>query len=640
MGLSKSLVALMDGLSNQYSFIFGVLIAFVIFYRRPIYIILKTLPRDLSLFFRVFNTAVACLKYIVTGETIISLFKKTASTNPDKVIVHFQDTAWTVKELDLYSNKVARIFQKKGYKKGDVVALMSLNRPQYIGIWLGLGKIGVVTALINTNLRSHSLAHCVNVAKCKAFVFGYEFAKDVKEIVEALDPKTEYMAYGEGTFTGAGDSFLRNCGDMEQLLSSVSDDAVEPETPIGPKDKLLYIYTSGTTGLPKAAIMVHDKLVMIVAGFKYLLKLRSNDIIYDPLPLYHTAGGLLGTLPALVYGLTVVIKVKFSASKYFTDCVKYKCTIGQYIGEICRYLLAVPPSQNDVNHSLRMVIGNGMRPDVWREFVHRFRIPTVLELYGSTEGNANIMNFDNTIGAVGFLPRILPAWVYPIALIKYDETNGEPLRNENGFCIRCNAGESGMCIGMISKRIPLKDFQGYVDQKETNKKIIKNVFKRGDSAFLSGDILYMDEFGYLYFKDRTGDTFRWKGENVSTGEVEMVIQKLIGFKDCTVYGVQVGDLEGKAGMVAIVDPKYEIDLDNLADGIDKNLPVYARPLFLRILPQLELTGTYKVKKTDLKNETFDPSKTNDRLYFKHSVKGFLPITESLYSDIVTGAVKV
>lgn len=638
MQLLKSLTVFIDASPNQYySFLLGIVIAFIIFYRRGIYIILKTLPRDISLFVRVFNTAAVCLKYTFAGETIISLFRKTVASNPDKVIIHFQDTVWTVKELDSYSNRVARIFQKRGYKKGDVVALMSFNRPEYIGIWLGLGKIGVVTALINTNLKSQSLAHCINVAKCKAFVFTYEFTKELKEIRQSLPSDMEFMIYG-----GAGGTSpsLDNCVGLDELLSCASDNAIESRITIEPKDKLLYIYTSGTTGLPKAAIMVHDKLVMIVAGFKYLLKLRSNDIIYDPLPLYHTAGGLLGILPALVYGLTVVIKVKFSASNYFADCVKHKCTIGQYIGEICRYLLAVPPSPNDRGHSLRMVIGNGMRPDVWQAFIDRYKIPAVLELYGSTEGNANIMNFDNTVGAVGFLPRILPASVYPISLIKYDENNGEPIRDENGFCIRCDAGESGMCIGMISKKIPLKDFQGYVDEKETSKKIIKNVFKRGDSAFLSGDILYMDEFGYLYFKDRTGDTFRWKGENVSTGEVETVIQKLIGYKDCTVYGVPVGSLEGKAGMVAVVDPKNEIDLNNLAEGIDKNLPVYARPLFLRILQQLEMTGTYKVKKTELKNEAFDPQQTIDRLYFKHPVKGFLPITETLYNDIITGAVKV
>lgn len=606
----------------------------VFYYRRFIYIIVKTAPRDLQFLYRCIKLLYHLSRLSAANETVISLFKKQVASQPDKIVFYFQDSKWTMKELDVYSDKIARIFQNQGYKKGDVVALMSFNCPEFVGIWLGLGKIGVITSLINTNLKSQSLAHCVNVAQCKCFVFMSDFAKTVNEIKDLLPSHMQYIVFD------ATADFVGPISNLSELLNTVSSEPLLVTDPVKTVDKLLYIYTSGTTGLPKAAIITHRKVLYIAVSLKDVQGWEETDVIYDPLPLYHSAGGLIGIMPALCYGMTTVMRSKFSASNYFADCVKYKCTVGQYIGEICRYLLAVPPSKYDTSHSLRMVVGNGLRPDVWKLFIERFNIPKVIELYGSTEGNANIVNIDNTVGAVGFIPRLLPPSLFPIALIRYDEVKDEPIRDKNGLCIRCQPGESGMCIGIINTSDAAQDFQGYVDQKETSRKIIYNVFKHGDSAFLSGDVLHLGEYGYLFFKDRTGDTYRWKGENVSTGEVEIMISKLINYKDCAVYGVQVGNLEGRAGMVAVADPENEVNLDALAEGIDENLPYYARPVFLRILPALQKTGTFKIQKTDLKKEGFNVHEVKDKLYFKDPKKGFVSLTESLYNDIINGVIKV
>lgn len=601
------------------------------FWKR-IYIIIRTLPRDLNLVTRGIPFLLTGMISAYKKETILTRFAEQVKQHPDRKIIYFQDKVWTIRDLDAFSNKIGRSFQKLGYKKGDVVSLISYNSIEYVGIWLGLAKVGVITALINTNLRLQPLAHCIKAAKSKGVIFTGDFNAIVADIKDQLPSDTDYLEFAENGNT--------EHVDLASMLSAASDDPVEPDSPIVLADKIMYIYTSGTTGLPKAAIISHKRSAIIIGGLKFLMGLRSDDIIYNPLPLYHSAGGLIGVLPAITHGIAVTIRLKFSASSYFPDCIKYKCTIGQYIGELCRYVLSTPPSPADTQHQLRLMMGNGLRSEVWKPFVERFKIPHIIELYGSTEGNANIANFDNTIGAVGSFPTFIPLSWLPLQLIKYDEVVGEPVRDKNGFCIRCKFGEPGMCVGHISTIDPSRSFEGYVDTKETNKKILKNVFKEGDAYFLSGDILVMDEYRYLYFRDRTGDTFRWKGENVSTSEVEAVISSLINYKECTAYGVEVGNLEGRAGMIAVVDPEEEIDLKALTKGIDRSLPSYSRPLFLRVLSKLPYTGTFKVIKTDLKREGFNPDLVKDKLYFKDQSEGYIPITKETYQEIINQKRKI
>lgn len=405
-------------------------------------------------------------------------------------------------------------------------------------------------------------------------------------------------------------------------------------------DRLFYIYTSGTTGMPKAAVVVHSRYYRIAAFGFHSFGLRPDDIIYNCLPLYHSAGNIMGLGQCLLFGLTVVIRRKFSASHFWDDCVKHNCTVIQYIGEICRYLLAQPVGKSEARHRVRVAIGNGLRPSVWEEFVKRFRIQRIGEFYGATECNCSLLNIDGKVGACGFNSRILPNF-YPIRLVRVQQDSKELLRDSQGLCIPCEPGEPGMLVGHINHTDPLRRFDGYADQDATKKKVARNVFKMGDSAYVSGDILVMDDYGYMYFMDRSGDTFRWRGENVSTTEVEGVLSKLLGHTDVAVYGVSVPGVEGKAGMAAIAQEGNQLDLDAFLIGVQKALPSYAHPVFLRFVPSVDTTGTFKIQKTRLQKEGYKPQNSSEKIYFLNSRAGhYQPVTDELYDAINEGKVSL
>ncbi|XP_073987987.1 long-chain fatty acid transport protein 4-like isoform X2 [Rhodnius prolixus] len=602
---------------------------------RWFYVAFKTLPRDVTALVRYILFLLSVRRLSRRNMCIGEIFRENVKKNPNKVCFVFEDKEWTLGEVEDYSNKIANLFKSHGYRKGDAVGLMLENRPEFVCIWLGLSKIGVITALINFNLRQNSLLHSINVAKCQAFIFGEEFSDAIKEICNQLSGVRLYSFSAGEPRLPKGELGERQ---ISKLLAETSSSPPNLDE-INFHDRLLYIYTSGTTGLPKAAVITHARYVFLAGAISYQIWFKRSDRFYTPLPLYHTAGGAMSIGQAIVYGACVVIRKKFSASSYFSDISKYNCTVAQYIGEMCRYILATPPKPTDTQHKIRVIFGNGLRPQIWKEFVQRFNIPKVGEFYGATEGNANIANIDNTIGAIGFVSRIIPS-VYPISIIKVDPSTGEPLRNADGLCITCKPGEPGVFIGKIIPSNPARAFLGYVNEKESEKKIVYDVSKKGDSAFLSGDIIVADEFGYLYFKDRTGDTFRWKGENVSTSEVEGIVSNLVDFKDCVVYGVEVPGSEGRAGMAAIVDKENSINLNKLTDGIKKALPSYARPMFLRILNEVEMTGTYKMKKLDLQKEGFDPSLIRDKLYYSSPSGCYEPLTQDVYTQLKTGKIRL
>lgn len=299
---------------------------------------------------------------------------------------------------------------------------------------------------------------------------------------------------------------------------------------------------------------------------------------------------------------------------------------------MCRYCLSTPEQSTDTTHNLRLVFGNGLRPQIWPQFVKRFNIPRVAEFYGATEGNANIVNIDSTVGSIGFVSRILPQ-VYPISIIKADPDTGEPIRDKNGLCQECKPNEPGVFIGKITAN-PSRSFLGYVDKKASEKKIVRDVFRKGDSAFLSGDILSADERGNLFFVDRTGDTFRWKGENCSTSEIEAQVSNEAGYRDCVVYGVEIVNVEGRAGMAAITDPERTLDLKALGDNLRKSLPTYARPQFIRVLEKIDMTGTCKLKKVDLQKEGFDPNLIEDKIYFLNAkIQEYEALTIEVFNKI-------
>ncbi|XP_040893191.1 long-chain fatty acid transport protein 1-like [Toxotes jaculatrix] len=603
-----------------------------------IHVALRTIKRDLMCLAVILRVRFSMYRNLRNRSTIPALFAQMVKLHPDKPALIYEATGevWTFRELQERCNAVAHWALAQGWVEGDVVALYMESQPLVVALWLGLATVGVEAALINFNLRQDSLLHCVSASGARAMVFGTELTEAVSEVSSSLQTSTDLFSSGEQR------DEVKLCSLRAQNL-----DALLASSPKHPpnyalrkefNDRLFYIYTSGTTGMPKAAVVVHSRYFRIAAFGFHAFGLRRDDIIYNSLPLYHSAGTIMGVGQCLLFGLTVVVRRKFSASRFWDDCVKYNCTVIQYIGEICRYLLAQPVRPSEAHHQVRVAIGNGLRPAVWEEFVQRFRIHRVGEFYGATECNCSLLNIDGKVGACGFNSRILPDF-YPIRLVRVQEESRELLRDSKGLCIPCLPGEPGMLMGRINHTDPLRRFDGYADQDSTNQKITHNVFKMGDSAYISGDVLIMDEYGYMYFRDRSGDTFRWRGENVSTTEVEGVLSGLLGHTDVAVYGVSVPGVEGKAGMAAIAHAGDQFDLNAFFTAVQKALPSYARPVFLRLMPSVDTTGTFKIQKTRLRKEGYKPQDPSESIYFLNSRAGrYEAVTDELLNAIMEGKV--
>jgi len=603
---------------------------------RTIYLLYHTLPRDLVIIKRLACVLVQTLGCKVQDKTIIDLLVRTASSVPDKAMVIFCDEAGdsiiTFRQCLRKSLRIAHYFRDQGFKKGDVVAVMLENRVDYCCYWLGLAVLGAVPALINTNLRHQALAHTLTVVTSKAVIFSADTEKAISEIRPDLT-SLEPQLYCADTTDMAGAVSL-----AEVLPAQSEEEDILAERRAGYQDTLLYIYTSGTTGMPKAATVRHSRFLMLVHGMKELLGLGPRDVLYSALPMYHAAAGVIVLGAAMSQGLTMVSRRKFSATRFWQDCRQHGVTAAQYIGEICRYLLATPESARERRHGLRMVFGNGMRRQVWPRFQARFGVPRVCEYYGATEGNCSVANVtaENRVGAVGFVSVLFP-FLLPLYVVKVDENTGEPLRAADGRAIECAPGEAGELIGRIQRGHPVRDFHGYSDNSSTDKKIIRDVFRSGDTFFRSGDILIKDELGWLYFKDRAGDTFRWKGENVSTMEVEAIVSQVVGLRDCVVFGVQVPGTEGRAGMAVIPDPDLQLDLASLYSGLCDKLPSYARPVFVRFVKELSATGTHKLKKTELQKEAYNIENITDDVYIINSkMKTYSKVDVEMYHNILNG----
>jgi fatty-acyl-CoA synthase len=376
-------------------------------------------------------------------------------------------------------------------------------------------------------------------------------------------------------------------------------------------------------------------------GFAGAMNIKPDDRMYVCLPLYHSTGSLIATGGPLVAGASTVIRDRFSASQFWDDVVDYECTIIEYIGELCRYLLNSPVHPRETGHRLRLACGNGLRPDIWQDFQTRFCIPRILEWYAATEGNAVLFNFDQKIGAVGRIPK----WAerkFVTEVVRFDIDTEQPVRGEDGFCIKCPPDEVGELISQIlnDPSRPSQRFEGYADKAATEKKILHDVFEKGDAWFRTGDLMRKDALGYFYFIDRIGDTFRWKGENVATSEVAEALTVFPGIKEANVYGVVIPGMDGRAGMAALVI-EDSIDLEDLHTHIDRQLPGYARPIFVRIQDHIDATGTFKQRKIDLVMDGFDPEKIDDPIYFADArKKAFVPLDVALFQELNTGRIRL
>jgi fatty-acyl-CoA synthase len=541
---------------------------------------------------------------------------------------------FTYRELSARSNRYARWALAQDLKKGDSVCLLMPNRPEFVALWVGITRVGGVVALINTNLTGLALAHSINVVSPKHIIVAAELFAALESARVHITGDAKIWLHGE-----ADANFAR----IDRAVDALPGDELAPSErrPLTIEDRALYIYTSGTTGLPKAANMNHYRVMLASHAFAGVMNTQPSDRMYDCLPLYHTAGGLLATGALLVRGGSVVIREKFSAREFWDDVVRWDCTCFQYIGELCRYLVNSPPHPLERAHRLRLACGNGLRPDVWPQFRDRFNIPQIIEFYAATEGNVSLFNFEGKEGAIGRLPWWIAAR-FPTRIVRFDVERQVPVRDERGFCIECGPGEPGEVIGKIMRDAsrPGQRFEGYANATETDRKILHDVFKKGDSWFRTGDLMRRDKNGYFYFIDRIGDTFRWKGENVSTTEVEGAVDDFDGILEANVYGVAVPGRDGRAGMAAVV-AKENLNLTTLREHLTQRLPEYARPVFLRIRDDNDVTTTFKQKKVDLVKEGFDPARTGDPIYFNDPQrKAFVRLDAALYDDITAGRIRL
>ncbi|HEX3485860.1 MAG TPA: long-chain-acyl-CoA synthetase, partial [Micropepsaceae bacterium] len=486
--------------------------------------------------------------------------------------------------------------------------------------------------LVNTNLTGQPLAHSIGLAGAKHLILGSELAENYATAVGLLETHPKLWATGGAT---------EGCEDLDAVLTVQSGAPMptDSRSEIFCRDKALYIYTSGTTGLPKAANISHMRLIHIMSAFQGAVNGGAEDRMYDVLPLYHSAGGIAALGPPFLGGGSVVVRSRFSATEFWDDCHRYRPTLFQYIGELCRYLLNTPDHPHERDHRLRVAIGNGLRPEIWPKFQQRFQIPHIMEFYGATEGNVGMINYDGKIGAIGRVPRYARG-IQKIRLVRYDLEKGVPIRGADGLCSETANGEIGEAVGLIDPNDPRSRFDGYTNSADTEKKILRNAFTPGDAWFRTGDLMRRDALGYFYFVDRTGDTFRWKGENVATSEVAEALSVFPGVKEANVYGVEVPGGEGKAGMAALVTGAG-FDLAGLASYLEKNLPFFARPIFLRFRDAIETTSTFKQRKIELQKQGFDPTAIPDPLYLRDAATGqYGKLTPELYRAICEGAVKL
>lgn len=566
------------------------------------------------------------------NATGVDMIERWVNKVPNNEAIVFEDQVWTYREFDNRANQIAHWAQGNGIKRGDVVALVMENKPEYIAIWYGLGKIGARIALINSNLEGKGLAHTLNISNAEHLILDANLADNHSSAADQLERKMTVWAQG-GTVQGANS--------FDDAIDAQEDTPLPGNIREGmtQKDPYMYIYTSGTTGLPKAANISHHRFMNMSLGFSGALATTPEDRVYVTLPLYHATGGIGGVGAALTAGAAVILRHKFSASQFFNDCIKYDATIFMYIGELCRYLLNAPENPNERNHKIRAAMGNGLRPEVWGPFVERFNVPKIVEFYGSTEGNVALFNIDGKQGSIGRIPKYLRN-VMQTRIVKFNVEEEEVVRGNDGFCIEAAYGEAGEALGKIDDTKPGGSFEGYNNKEATEKKILRDVFEKGDAWFRTGDLLKVDKEGYYYFVDRIGDTFRWKGENVATSEVAEVLSQVPGIEEANVYGVQVEGTDGRAGMASIVG-KPELDYAKLEQILDRDLPPYARPIFLRIQPEMEVTGTFKHRKVELVKEGFDPSKVADPIKFRNPETGhYEDLDQASYDAIQGGQIRL
>ena len=542
--------------------------------------------------------------------SIGKVFQDRAARHRDQVFIRFEDKTVTYGQANEIVNRYAAVLAARGVERGDVVAIMLENSPPTVLLMLAVAKLGAIAGMLNHHHRGKVLAHSVDLLDAKILV-----GED--KLLKAVDD------------SGATVADAITVTELERLAVDASADNPAVTSSVLAKDEAFYIFTSGTTGAPKASVMTHYRWLRALGGSGALgMRLRSSDTLYCCLPLYHNSALTVGVSGVLSAGATLALGRSFSASRFWDEVIRYDATALLYIGEICRYLLNQPEKDTDRKHRVRVIAGNGLQPDIWDEFTTRFNIPRVFEFYGASEGNTGFVNVFNIPRTAGICPTM-------VAFVEYDAETGEPVRDDKGRVRKVRGGKPGLLLSKVTKKQP---FEGYTDAEASAKKLVRNAFRDGDVWLNTGDLMRPQGWRHAAFVDRLGDTFRWKGENVATTDVEAAVSADSAVQAVTVFGVQVPGTGGRAGMAAVVlKDGQEFDGASLANTVYEQLPSYAVPLFVRVVDSLEHTSTFKRKKADLREQGYGSVVPDPLFVLKGREQGYVPYYDEYPDEVAAGS---
>jgi fatty-acyl-CoA synthase len=543
-------------------------------------------------------------------KSIGTVFQERAARYGDRVFLRFGDQQLTYRDANAAANRYAAVLAARGIGHGDVVAVMLRNSPNAVLAMLAAVKCGAIAGMLNYHQRGEVLAHSLGLLDAKVLVAETDL---VSFVTECESPGTTETLTIE---------------DVERFAVSAPATNPASASAVLAKDTAFYIFTSGTTGFPKASVMTHRRWLAALAAFGGLgLRLKGSDTLYSCLPLYHNNALTVALSSVINSGATLALGKSFSASRFWDEVIASRATAFIYIGEICRYLLNQPPKPTDRAHKVRLIAGNGLRPEIWNEFTKRFGIARVCEFYASSEGNTAFINIFNVPRTTGISPTQL-------AYVEYDPDTGAPLRDGNGRVRRVPAGEPGLLISPVNR---LQPFDGYTDQTSSEKKLVRNAFREGDCWFNSGDVMSPQGMRHAAFVDRLGDTFRWKGENVATTQVEAALASEGSVEDCTVFGVEIPRTGGRAGMAAVkLRDGAEFDGESLGRAVYGQLPGYALPLFVRVVPALEQTTTFKSRKVQLREQAYGPDVADPLYVLAGRNEGYVSYYDEYPDEVAAG----
>ena len=560
-------------------------------------------------------------------------FEETVTKFGSNNFIYFENEKWTYNQTNEAANVLANKLIDDGVEHGDRVVLFMENRPNYIISILALNKIGAIGVLINTSLTGNPLIHCINSSDSKKCIVGAELASSLEEVLSEVNIKDKSDIYW--VKDGSNYECPQWASNLDTLIDASKSNNLSITSKVTAKDTAFYIFTSGTTGVPKAALFPNSKIIAASVNIsKGGYRIDSSDCMYNCLPLYHSTGLMLGLCACIQVGAATFIRRKFSASAFWKEAKQFNTTAFVYVGELCRYLSFLEPSEEEINNPISKMVGNGLRPDLWDCFRNRFDVERIVEIYGASEGNAlfmNLLNKDETIGMTNA----------KVGIFKYDVAEDKLVKDNDDKYIEVDDHQPGLLLVEIG---PNAIYNGYTDKKASEEKVVKNVMVEGDRWFNTGDLVKTMDVGFslgrehYQFVDRVGDTFRWKSENVSTNEVAEILNSFEHVNMANVYGVKVPKSEGRAGMVAFNCNLDEFNWDDFSSFVIEKLPSYAQPIFVRIIEELETTGTFKLKKNDLREEAYHLDKVNGNQVFikKPGQNTYVPLDRDYYEVIESG----